>query len=94
MEDENSESMEAKDEMEGVKDWAQENFEGMKNRFQKLQEEMRNNKPQENINVRKVDTSEGEKIVVEYSVQRWFSPKYFEKMLENTEENEDDDAVF
>lgn len=66
-----------------VMDWAESNFKAVKNKIKNLQTEMRNAKPQENINVRKVDTEEGERIVVEYSVQRWYSPKYFRKMLES-----------
>lgn len=76
---------------QGVKDWAENNFKAVKKRMKKLQTEMRNNKPQENINVRKVDTEDGPKIVVEYSVQRWYSPKYFKTMLED---EEDEDVLF
>lgn len=81
----------SKEETEGVKDWAENNFKAVEKRMKKLQTEMRNNKPQENIDVRKVDTDYGPKIVVEYSVQRWYSPKYFQTMLED---DEDEDVLF
>jgi len=74
---------------DSLKEWAEDNFEAVSNKIEQVTSEMRNNKPQENINVRKVDTEEGEKVVVEYSVQRWYDIKYFQKMLENTEESED-----
>lgn len=66
-----------------IEDWAEKNFEALKKRFDDLQNELRSNKPRENISVRKVDTEEGERIVVEYQVQRWYSPEYFRKMLED-----------
>lgn len=82
-----------------VQDWAEKNFKAVKKRIDGLTEELRNNKPQENINVRKVDTDDGERIVVEYSVQRWYSPEYFRKMLQDDKQKtnynpeEDDDVV-
>lgn len=76
-----------------VKEWAESNFEAVKNKIKDLQSEMRNSKPQENINVRKVDTEEGERIVVEYSVQRWYSPAYFRKMLQDDTGSDTDDIL-
>lgn len=66
----------------------------MKNRMQKLQEEMRNNKPKQNINVRKVDAEnldgvKDDQIIVEYSVERWYSINYFKKMVEDEEAQEE-----
>lgn len=66
---------------EELEDFVQNNLEALKSKLDQFQNEMRSSKPQENLNVRKVDTDEGEKIVVEYSVQRWYSPNYFKKML-------------
>lgn len=83
-----SEEESTEEESQDVQDWAEQNFNAVKNKMQQIQKEMRNSKPQENINVRKVDTDEGEKVVVEYSVQRWYSKNYFKKMLED--ENEED----
>lgn len=74
------------DEAEDVKNWAEKNFKAMKTRLEDLQEEMRNSKPRENINVRRVDAEnlEGQdedQIVVEHSVERWYSVNYFKKMM-------------
>jgi len=74
------------DDAEDVKDWAEKNFEAMKTRLEDLQEEMRNSKPRENISVRRVDSDDLEgqdedQIIVEHSVQRWYSAKYFKEML-------------
>lgn len=77
--------------------WAEKNFKAVKKRIDGLQKELRNNKPQENINVRKVDTDDGERVVVEYSVQRWYSPQYFKKMMQDDDNDyspsNDDDVV-
>lgn len=81
-----------------VKEWAEQNFQAVKKQMKNIQNEMRSSKPQENINVRKVETKNGDKIVVEHSVQRWYSPKYFEKLLEKSDSkdssNSDDDILF
>lgn len=79
------------DDAEDVKDWAEKNFEAMKTRLEDLQEEMRNSKPRENISVRRVDSDdlegqEEDQIIVEHSVQRWYSANYFKQML-NTDGN-------
>lgn len=62
----------------------------MKKRMEKLQTELRNNKPKENINVRRVDSenidADEDQIIVEHKVERWYSINYFKKMME-----EDDD---
>lgn len=84
--------MTAEDNLEQVKDWAEGNFRAMKNRMEKLQDEMRNNSPRQNINVRKVDAEnlEGQdtdQIVVEYSVERWYSVNYFKQMLKESSGN-------
>jgi len=61
-------------------------IEALANKIGSVEQEMRNSKPQENINVRVVDTKQGSKIVVEHSVERWYSPKYFKKLVESAEQ--------
>lgn len=88
------------DNSEDVKNWAENNFKAMKTRLEDLQEEMRNSKPRENINVRRVEAEnlegqEDDQIVVEHSVERWYSVNYFKKMMGIGDENTgDDDTVF
>lgn len=77
--------------VEEVREWAESNFQAVKNKIESLQTEMRNSKPEEGISVRKVEVDGEEKIVVEYSVERWFSPEYFRKMLEGDEDGSDGD---
>ena len=77
---------------EEVQEWAENNFEAMKNMMGKIQEEMRNNKPKQNINVRKVDSENldgvnDDQIIVEHSVERWYSVNYFKKMLQDSSNN-------
>lgn len=85
-----------------VKDWAEQNFQAMKTRLQDLQEEMRNSKPRENINVRRVsaDNLQGQdedQIVVEHSVERWYSVNYFKQMMSDDSSNsssDDSETIF
>lgn len=77
---------------EEVQDWAEKNFKAMKERLENLRDEMRNSKPERKINVRRVDSDnlEGQdedQIVVEHTVQRWYSINYFKKMLEHDSES-------
>lgn len=89
---------------EEVEDWAEKNFEAMKNRMEEIQEEMRNSKPRENINVRRVDSEnlEGQdedQVIVEHKVQRWYSINYFKRMMQTSEDqsensgNEDEEGT-
>ena len=66
----------------------QNKIEALANKIGSVQQEMRNSKPQENINVRVVDTNQGSKIVVEHTVERWYSPKYFKKLVQSAEQAE------
>lgn len=80
-----------------TKEWAEQNFKAFKNQLKKLQEELRNNKPKENINVRRVDSEnlqneDTDQIIVEYSVQRWYSIEYFRQMIQSSENNNDLDG--
>lgn len=63
----------------------------MKNQMKKLQTEMRNNKPKQNINVRRVDSenidADEDQIIVEHKVERWYSINYFKKMMEEEDES-------
>lgn len=72
-----------------TKEWAEQNFKAMKQKMSDIEEEMRNSKPRENINVRRVDSDnlEGQdedQIVVEHSVQRWYSINYFKQMMNDS----------
>lgn len=78
-----------------VKDWAEKNFKAMKTQLEKLKGEMRDSKPRENINVRRVDSEnlngqDKDQIVVEHKVERWYSIDYFKKMIESSEDAEYD----
>lgn len=90
-----SDSDEQADLENNTQKWAEKNFKSMKKKMKKLTKEMRNNKPQENINVRKVDGEQvgqdDDQIVVEYTVSRWYSINYFKKMIEEEDENPMDD---
>lgn len=91
-----------------TKEWAEKNFNAMKNRMQDIETEMRNSKPRENISVRRVDSDnlEGQdedQIVVEHSVQRWYSINYFKQMMNDSNnastpseaaEEDDEDTIF
>lgn len=63
----------------------------MKKRMEKLQTEMRNNKPKQNINVRRVDSenidADEDQIIIEHKVERWYSINYFKKMMEDDDES-------
>lgn len=73
-----------------TQEWAEQNFEAVKQKLKQIQNEMRNSKPSENINVRKVETeNNGTQIVVEHTVSRWYSPEYFKTMLKD-----DEDTIF
>ena len=77
-------------ELEELEDVMEANFKALGDRVENIQEEMRNSKPKQNISVRRVDSEnlEGQdedQIVVEHSVQRWYSINYFKKMLQNSE---------
>lgn len=58
-------------------------FDQISNRVENIEEKME-------TKVRVVDTDRGKRIVLENRQQTWFSPKYFEKILENI--GGDDDA--
>ena len=75
-----------------LRNWTEQNFQAIKQKIENVEQEMRNNKPQENISVRKVSTEKGDRIIVEHSVQRWFSPEYFRKMLQNDNNNNSSDG--
>lgn len=85
--EEEPETTEEQNEEASTQEWAEQNFEAVKQKLKQIQNEMRNSKPRENINVRKVETeNSGTQIVVEHSVERWYSPDYFKKMLEDDED--------
>lgn len=88
--EEEPETEEKQDEEVDTQEWAEQNFEAVKQKMKQIQNEMRNSKPEENINVRKVETdNNGTQIIVEHTVSRWYSPEYFKKMLED-----DQDTIF
>lgn len=82
---------------ENVQEWAENNFKGMKKRMEQLQDEIRNSKPRENINVRRVDSDnlknqDTDQVVVEYKVERWYSIEYFRQMMKSSDEKGSDDG--
>lgn len=81
-----------------VQEWAEDNFKAMKQKLEDFRDEMRNSKPRENINVRRVEMDdEDDQIVVEHSVQRWYSINYFKKMMQeqgNQNQQDNEDTLF
>lgn len=75
------------EDVEELEEWTEQNFKAMKTKIQNLEEEMRNNKPKMNINVRRVDSDnledeDTDQIIVEHKVERWYSINYFKKMMQ------------
>lgn len=84
-----------------IQDWAEANFKAMKNKMESLANEMRNNKPRENINVRRVSSDnlknhDDDQIIVEYKVERWYSINYFKQMInnDNDSQNQGNSSIF
>lgn len=80
------------DQEQSLKNWAEKNFKAMKTQIEKVKGEMRDSKPRENINVRRVESDnlqgqDKDQIVVEHKVERWYSVDYFRKMLGESSEN-------
>lgn len=66
-----------------------EDFDQIRNRVENIEEKME-------TKVRVVDTDRGKRIVLENRQQTWFSPKYFEKILDNIggdDEADDEDVI-
>lgn len=64
-------------------------FSQIENRVENIEDKME-------TKVRVVDTDRGKRIVLENRQQTWFSPKYFEKILENIggdDETDDEDVI-
>lgn len=80
---------------EKVKKWANQNFKAVQQQLADVKQEMRNSKPRENINVRRVDSDDlegrdNDQIIVEHKVERWFDINYFKKMLEESDTSTSD----
>jgi len=77
------------DELKAVLTEFLDDFEQIRNRVNNIEEKME-------TKVRVVDTDRGKRIVLENRQQTWFSPKYFEKILENIggdDEADDEDVI-
>ena len=86
-----------------TKEWAENNFRAMKNKMQSIVDEMRNNKPQENINVRRISSDklpnhDTDQVIVEYKVEKWYSINYFKKMMQDSDTDpsdaQDENVIF
>lgn len=55
-------------------------------RIEELEQRIETLENQHEIDVRVVDTDSGKKIVLEDQKQRWLSPKYFQTILDDIED--------